>query len=120
MLMLRMAEPGTRPPGTCSDFVKTLIKAARLRNTFSVPRKKLTCSGHAANSRRYRDLGSTSGLRRRRGAPVNKKSRKACSGADDGPWRQSGVLKEPRVQLVRGLIRTKPMNDLGADGAPQA
>jgi hypothetical protein len=37
-----------------------------------------------------------------------------------GPWRQSGVLKEPRVQLVRGLIRTKPMNDLGADGAPQA
>jgi hypothetical protein len=40
--------------------------------------------------------------------------------ADDGPWRQSGVLKEPRVQLVRGLIRTKPMNDLGADGAPQA
>ena len=44
----------------------------------------------------------------------------ACSGADDGPWRQSGVLKEPRVQLVRGLIRTKPMNDLGADGAPQA
>src|SRR5882762_10984054 len=37
-----------------------------------------------------------------------------------GPRRQSGVLKEPRVQLVRGLIRTKPMNDLGADGAPQA
>jgi hypothetical protein len=28
-----------------------------------------------------------------------------------------GVLKEPRVQLVRGLIRTKPMTDLGADGA---
>jgi hypothetical protein len=25
------------------------------------------------------------------------------------------VLKEPRVQLVCGLIRTKPMNDLGAD-----
>ena len=25
------------------------------------------------------------------------------------------VLKEPRVQLVRGLIRTKPMTDLGAD-----
>ena len=24
------------------------------------------------------------------------------------------------VQLVCGLIRTKPMNDLGADGAPQA
>jgi hypothetical protein len=40
--------------------------------------------------------------------------------ADDGPWRQSGVLKEPRVQLICGLIRTKPMNDLGADGAPQA
>jgi hypothetical protein len=36
-----------------------------------------------------------------------------------GPWRQSGVLKEPRVQLVCGLMRTKPMNDLGADGAPQ-
>src|SRR6516164_10090490 len=31
----------------------------------------------------------------------------ACSGADDGPWRQSGVLKEPRVQLVCGLMRTK-------------
>jgi hypothetical protein len=25
-----------------------------------------------------------------------------------------------RTHLVRGLIRTKPMNDLGADGAPQA
>jgi hypothetical protein len=24
------------------------------------------------------------------------------------------------LQLVCGLIRTKPMNDLGADGAPQA
>ena len=29
---------------------------------------------------------------------------KACSRADNGPWRQSGVLKELRVQLLRGLM----------------
>jgi hypothetical protein len=31
---------------------------------------------------------------------------KACSGADEGPWRQSEVLKGPRVQLKFGLNRT--------------
>jgi hypothetical protein len=33
--------------------------AWRRREAQSGSRKKLTCSGHAANSRRYRDLGST-------------------------------------------------------------
>ena len=41
-------------------------------------------------------------IRRRRGAPAIELY-KACSGANDGPWRQSGVLQEPRVQLLRGL-----------------
>src|SRR5207344_1587387 len=41
-------------------------------------------------------------IRRRRGAPEIELY-KACSGANDGPWRQSGVLQEPRVQLLRGL-----------------
>src|ERR1700730_17057508 len=126
MLMLRMAEPGTRPPGTCSDFVKTLIKAARLRNTFSVPRKKLTCSGHAANSRRYRDLGSTClcrgrewldlngvakvgqspppGLRRRRGAPVNKKSRKRARGPMTARGDSLGCSRNPGSNLYAGLF----------------
>ena len=40
-------------------------------------------------------------MRRRRGAPAIELY-KACSGANDGPWRQSGVLQEPGVQLLRG------------------
>jgi hypothetical protein len=41
-------------------------------------------------------------MRGRRGAPAIELY-KACSGANDGPWRQSGVLQEPRVQLLHGL-----------------
>src|SRR6266705_2302899 len=33
----------------------------------------------------------------------------ACSGANDGPWRQSDVLQKPRVQLLDGLNRTKKL-----------
>jgi len=39
---------------------------------------------------------------------------------DRKPFEESIRLSRLFVQLVRGLIRTKPMNDLGADGAPQA
>ena len=35
----------------------------------------------------------------------------------NGPWPQSEVLKEPRVQLKLGLNRTKGNTDLGADDA---
>ena len=39
---------------------------------------------------------------------------------DRKPFEEAIRLSRLFVQLVRGLIRTKPMNDLGADGAPQA
>ena len=42
----------------------------------------------------------------------------ACSGADDGPWRQSEVLRETRVQLQIGLIAPREY-DLGADDAAE-
>jgi hypothetical protein len=42
----------------------------------------------------------------------------------NGPSRQSGVLKGPRVQLILGLAlglaRTKTTTDLDADDAPAA
>ena len=38
---------------------------------------------------------------------------------DRKPFEEAIRLSRLFVQLVRGLIRTKPMTDLGADGAPQ-
>ena len=52
------------------------------------------------------------------GGPTNKNSKKRAPRADDGPWRQSDVLKEPWVQLQVGpLIAPKKNTDLGADDA---
>jgi hypothetical protein len=42
----------------------------------------------------------------------------ACSGADDGPWRQFEVLQETLGQLKLGLNRAKGNTDLGANDAP--
>jgi hypothetical protein len=88
-----------------------------VQGVFTSTRKKLTCSGHAANSRRYRDLGSTClcrgrewvdlngvakvgqspppGLRRRRGAPVNKKSRKRAPGPMTARGDSLGYSRNP-------------------------
>src|SRR6266481_3759551 len=49
-----MSKPGADPSSGIS-----LGDALRLPKRHPACRKKLTCSGHAANSRRYRDLGST-------------------------------------------------------------
>src|SRR3984893_5378254 len=117
-----MSKPGADPSSGISlgDALRLPKRhpACRRREAQSGSRKKLTCSGHATNARRYRDLGSTCLCRGREWLDLNGIAK--VGQADDGPWRQSGVLKEPRVQRVRGLIRTKPMNDLGSEGAPQA
>jgi hypothetical protein len=52
-------------------------KACRRREAQPGSRKKLTCSGHAANSRRYRDLGSTCFCRGREGLDLNGVARSA-------------------------------------------
>src|ERR1700737_4077914 len=95
-------------PGGCHSSGISLGDALRLpkrhpawrrREAQSGSRKKLTCSGHAANSRRYRDLGSTSGLRRRRWAPVNKKSRKRAPGPMTARGDSLGCSKNPGSNL---------------------
>src|ERR1700730_12222263 len=117
-------------PGGCHSSGISLGDALRLpkrhpawrrREAQSGSRKKLTCSGHAANSRRYRDLGSTClcrgrewldlngvakvgqspppGLRRRRGAPVNKKSRKRAPGPMTARGDSLGCSKNPGSNL---------------------
>src|ERR1700686_3030875 len=58
-----MSKPGADPSSGISlgDALRLPKRhpACRRREAQSGSRKKLTCSGHAANSRRYRDLGST-------------------------------------------------------------
>src|ERR1700730_7650325 len=89
----------TLPPGSargnpeaCPSGIRH-VGGAKLNQA----RKKLTCSGHAANSRRYRDLGSTCLCRGREWLDLHGVAK--VGQADDGPWRQSGVLKEPRSNL---------------------
>src|SRR3984893_9506410 len=96
-----MSKPGADPSSGISlgDALRLPKRhpACRRREAQSGSRKKLTCSGHAANSRRYRDLGSTCLCRGREWLDLNGVAK--VGQADDGPWRQSGVLKEPRSNL---------------------
>src|SRR5260370_30262408 len=58
-----MSKPGAAPSSGISlgDALRLPKRhpACRRREAQSGSRKKLTCSGHATNSRRYRDLSST-------------------------------------------------------------
>src|SRR6516164_3738858 len=58
-------------------------------------------------------------LRRRRGIPVNKKSKKRAAEPMTARGDSLGCSRNPGSNLYAGLCAPKPMNDLGADGAPQ-
>src|ERR1700731_1018431 len=70
-----MSKPGADPSSGISlgDALRLPKRhpACRQREARPGSRKKLTCSGHATNSRRYRDLGSTCLCRGRKSSIVS-------------------------------------------------
>src|SRR3984893_8629872 len=77
-----MSKPGGDPSsGISSEDVLIPTErhlACRQREARPGSRKKLTCSGHATNSRRYRDLGSTCLCRGRKPSVVSFAAGRQC------------------------------------------